>query len=40
MQNFNRYKEEVDADTFAQEASKIYNETGRVVLTKEEYISI
>lgn len=33
-------KKEVDADTFAQEASKIYNETGRVVLTKEEYISI
>lgn len=33
-------KEEVDADTFGEEASKIYKETGRVVLTKEEYISI
>lgn len=40
MQNFNRYKEEVYADTSGEETSKIFNETGRVILTKEEYISI
>lgn len=33
-------KEEVIADTTAEESSKIYKETGRFVLTKEENISI
>lgn len=33
-------KEEVIADTTGEEAGKIYKETGRLVLTKEEYICI
>ena len=33
-------KEEVVADTTGKEASRIYKETGRFILTKEEYISI
>lgn len=33
-------KEEVIADTAGQEASKIFEETGRFVLKKEEYVSI
>lgn len=33
-------KEEVIADTTAEESTKIYKETGRFVLTKEEYVCI
>lgn len=33
-------KEEVVADTTGEEASKIYKESGRVILTKEEYVNI